>query len=120
MAQYNSRGLFFSHLPEFISTLLYFCRVVRNRLPEHGLVFSSSENRCIVGAAASLRPRFLVLPQIVGGLADGTSGTLTAPDLDLNMEWQLGEEVMEHIEILVLDAAASGQYQMKVIHLVAV
>ena len=78
------------------------------------------ENRCIVGAAASLRPRFLVLPQIVGGLADGTSGTLTAPDLDLNMEWQLGEEVMEHIEILVLDEAASGQYRMKVIYLFAV
>ena len=56
----------------------------------------------------------------MGGLADGTSGTLTAPDLDLNMEWQLGEEVMEHIEILVLDNAASGQYRMKVIHLVAV
>ena len=50
----------------------------------------------------------------MGGLADGTSGTLTAPDLDLNMEWQLGDEVMEHIEILVLDEAASGQYQLKV------
>ena len=54
------------------------------------------------------------MPQIVGGLTDGTSGTLTAPDLDLNMEWQLGEEIMEHIEVLVLDEAASGQYQLKV------
>ena len=55
------------------------------------------------------------MPQIVGGLADGTSGTLTAPDLDLNMEWHLGDEVMEHLEILVLDDAASGQYRLKVI-----
>ena len=54
------------------------------------------------------------MPQIVGGLADGTSGTLTAPDLDLNMEWHLGDEVMEHLEILVLDDAASGQYRLKV------
>ena len=36
VAQYDSKGLFFSHMPEFISTLLYFCRVVRHRLPEHG------------------------------------------------------------------------------------
>ena len=35
-AQYDSKGLFFSHMPEFMSTLLYFCRVVRDRLPEHG------------------------------------------------------------------------------------
>ena len=58
--------------------------------------------------------RFLVVPQIVGGLADGTSGTLTAPDLDLNMEWHLGDKVMKHLEILVLDDAASGQYRLKV------
>ena len=57
------------------------------------------------------------MPQIVGGLADGTSGTLTAPDLDLNMEWHLGDEVMEHLEILVLDDAASGQYRLKVIQI---
>ena len=56
----------------------------------------------------------------MGGLTDGTSGTLTAPDLDLNMEWQLGEEIMEHIEVLVLDEAASGQYQLKVIYLLAI
>ena len=74
----------------------------------------SSKNLLV---ALSLHPRFLVMPQIVGGLTDGTSGTLTAPDLDLNMEWQLGEETMEHIEVLVLDEAASGQYQLKVIHL---
>ena len=36
VAQYDTKGLFFSHMPEFISTLLYFCRVVRERLPEHG------------------------------------------------------------------------------------
>ena len=36
--------------------------------------------------APGLASRFLVQPQIVGGLVDGTSGTLTAPDLDLNME----------------------------------
>ena len=58
--------------------------------------------------------RFLVMPQIVGGLADGTSGTLTAPDLDLNVEWHLAEGVMEHLEILVLDDGASGQYRLKV------
>ena len=57
------------------------------------------------------------MPQIVGGLADGTSGTLTAPDLDLNMEWHLGDEVMEHLEALVLDDAASGQYRLKVIQI---
>ena len=113
VATYNSRGLFFSHMPEFISTLRYFCRVVRERLPEHGLVFSKSLFPVFI-------PRFLVLPQIVGGLADGTSGTLSAPDLDLNMEWQLGEEIMEHIEVLVLDEAASGQYQLKVIYLLAI
>ena len=63
-----------------------------------------------------LASRFQVQPQIVGGLRDGTSGTLTAPDLDLNMEWQLEEEVMSHVEILTLDGAASGQYRLKVVH----
>ena len=39
----------------------------------------------------------------------------TAPDFDLNMEWMLEEEVMSHVDILTLDAAASGQYRLKVV-----
>ena len=31
-------------------------------------------------------------PLLVGGSIDETAGTLTAPDLDISIQWQLDEE----------------------------
>ena len=52
---------------------------------------------------------------IVGGLIDGTSGTLSPPDLDLNVEWHINrEDLLNLLQIRTLDEGASGQYQLKV------
>ena len=53
--------------------------------------------------------------RIVGGLCDGTSGTLSPPDLDLNIEWQINNnELLNLFDINTLDEGASGQYQIQV------
>ena len=60
-------------------------------------------------------PRFLYKLCIVGGLIDGTSGTLSAPDLDLNVEWHINDEdLLNLFDIHTLDEGASGQYQLQV------
>ena len=60
--------------------------------------------------------RFLYKLRIVGGLIDGTSGTLSAPDLDLNVEWHINDEdLLNLVDIHILDEGASGQYQLQVI-----
>ena len=54
---------------------------------------------------------------IVGGLIDGTSGTLSPPDLDLNIEWHINDEdllMLNLFDIHTLDEGASGQYQLQV------
>ena len=53
-------------------------------------------------------------PDLVGGLIDGTSGTLTAPDLDFNIEWELSEEVSRLLVIRPTDGGESGQYTLQV------
>ena len=51
----------------------------------------------------------------MGGLIDGTSATLSPPDLDLNMEWELdNEEMLGLLRIRALDNAISGQYEIEV------
>ena len=60
--------------------------------------------------------RLLLRPELVGGLIDGTSGTLTAPDLDLNIEWELkNEEITKLLIIRPTDGGESGQYTLQVI-----
>ena len=62
-----------------------------------------------------LRP--LWKPELVGGFIDNTTGTLTAPDLDLNIEWKLGAELISHLVIRPTDDGESGQYTLQVIYL---
>ena len=54
--------------------------------PPSPLIWKKSKTFAFPKYVPFLASRFQVQPQIVGGLVDGTSGTLTAPDLDLNME----------------------------------
>ena len=59
--------------------------------------------------------KLLYKARIVGGLCDGTSGTLSPPDLDLNIEWQINnKELLNLFDINTLDEGASGQYQIQV------
>ena len=51
---------------------------------------------------------------LVGGIIDKTAGTLTAPDLDLNLEWELDEEVTRHLVMRPTDDGESGQYTLQV------
>ena len=51
----------------------------------------------------------------MGGLVDGTSGTLTAPDVDLNIEWEMTEELAELLVIAPTDKGESGQYTLQVL-----
>ena len=53
-------------------------------------------------------------PVLVGGAIDGTAGTLTAPDLDCTIEWDLLEEVTRHLVIRPTDEGESGQYTLQV------
>ena len=58
--------------------------------------------------------RLLLKPVLVGGSIDNTGGTLTAPDLDFNIEWELDEEVTSHLDIRPTDQGESGQYTLQV------
>ena len=52
---------------------------------------------------------------IVGGMSDKTSGTLSPPDLDLNVEWHIKDnELLQLLQIHTLEDGASGQYQIQV------
>ena len=52
---------------------------------------------------------------IVGGMSDKTSGTLSPPDLDLNVEWHIKDsELLQLLQIDTLEDGASGQYQIQV------
>ena len=51
---------------------------------------------------------------LVGGSVDKTAGTLTAPDLDCNINWNLQQEITKHLEIVPTDDGESGQYLVKV------
>ena len=53
-------------------------------------------------------------PVLVGGAIDGTAGTLTAPDLDFTIEWDLFEELTRHLVIGPTDEGESGQYTLQV------
>jgi hypothetical protein len=46
---------------------------------------------------------------------DGTSGTLTAPDLDFSLQWELNEELTSHLVIRPTDQGESGQYTLQVL-----
>ena len=59
--------------------------------------------------------RLLLKPELVGGLIDGTSGTLTSPDVDLNIEWELNEELTRLLVIRPTDRGQSGQYTLQVL-----
>ena len=58
--------------------------------------------------------RLLLKPVLVGGAVDKTAGTLTAPDLDYNIEWELAEELAKLLDIKPTDAGESGQYTVQV------
>ena len=45
---------------------------------------------------------------------DQTAGTLTAPDLDFNIEWELDEALTSHLDIEPTDNGESGQYTVQV------
>ena len=51
---------------------------------------------------------------LVGGFIDKTAGTLTAPDMDFNIEWELNEELTRHLVIQPTDEGESGQYTLQV------
>ena len=53
-------------------------------------------------------------PVLVGGITDNTSGTLTAPDLDFSLQWELGDELTSHLVIRATDQGESGQYTLQV------
>ena len=52
---------------------------------------------------------------LVGSAVDNTAGTLTAPDLDLNIEWRLGHEVSKYLDFVSLDDGLSGQYEVRIL-----
>ena len=58
--------------------------------------------------------RHLLKPVLVGGFMDKTSGTLTAPDMDFNIEWELNEDLTRHLLIQPTDEGESGQYTLQV------
>ena len=58
--------------------------------------------------------RLLLKPVLVGGSIDKTAGTLTAPDFDFSIEWELDEELMSHLDIEPTDTGESGQYTVQV------
>ena len=45
---------------------------------------------------------------------DHTAGTLTAPDIDCNINWEVGEDISEHLEIIPTGGEETGQYHVKV------
>ena len=53
-------------------------------------------------------------PVLVGGAVDKTAGTLTAPDLDFSIQWDLEEELTKHLYIEPTDLGESGQYTIQV------
>jgi hypothetical protein len=58
--------------------------------------------------------RLLLKPVLVGGAVDKTAGTLTAPDLDFSIEWELNEDLTGHLVIGPTDDDESGQYTLQV------
>ena len=58
--------------------------------------------------------RLLLRPVLVDGAVDNTAGTLTAPDLDVNIEQDLEEELAKYLVINPLDNGESGQYEIYV------
>ena len=46
---------------------------------------------------------------MVGGCVDQTAGTLTAPDIDVNINWDLGKKMTSLLKILPTDGGESGQ-----------
>jgi len=91
---YDQRGPFLTHLPQFIYLAKYAIKQYQKKLPEFGL---------------------LVRPLLVGGAVDNTSGTLTAPDFDFNIEWNLNKDILQHLSIYPTDNGESGQYLVKII-----
>ena len=88
--KFGTEGVFASHLPEFLELFQF-----------------------LVGAYRAQTKDFRAC--IVGGLCDGTSGTLSPPDLDLNVEWHISDqELLQLIDIHTLDEGASGQYRIQV------
>ena len=55
-----------------------------------------------------------MIPEIVGGLIDQTSGTLRAPDADLSIKLEITRHLANHLEIVPTDDGASGQYTVQV------
>ena len=53
-------------------------------------------------------------PVLVGGAVDKTAGTLTAPDLDFSIQWDLEEKLTKHLHIKPTDLGESGQYTIQV------
>ena len=53
-------------------------------------------------------------PVLVGGMTDHTSGTLTAPDLDFSLQWELSNELTSHLASMATDQGESGQYTLQV------
>ena len=56
----------------------------------------------------------LLIPSVVGGFVDETSGSLSAPDIDLNIQWPLDLDLTKHLVIQPLDSKQSGQYTIQV------
>ena len=56
----------------------------------------------------------LLIPSIVGGFVDETCGTLSAPDIDLSIQWPLTEEVSQYLVIEPRGDGKSGQYTISV------
>ena len=53
-------------------------------------------------------------PMLVGGIVDGTSSTLMAPDLDYSLLWELKDELRNYLDIRPTDQGESGQYTLQV------
>ena len=50
----------------------------------------------------------------MGGAVDKTGGTLNAPDMDFNIEWDVDKEIIENLIIKPTDDGQSGQYLLQV------
>ena len=56
-------------------------------------------------------------PTLVGGFVDKTAGTLSAPDLDVNIQWNLDISHMKYLKLMAFDDGTSGQYTIKVLNI---
>ena len=89
--KYVETGAHFRHLPQYAENAVF------------SLNLENKHNK------QSLKKSILV-----GGLVDGTSGTLKDPDEDIAMQWTLGESIMQKLAVVTIDEGESGLCYLQV------